>query len=120
MTNAGFSEFVVRGNYLVSSCVDNSQVGEHPGQMRVQFTLEKCGTTTVIAQQMQDDDGVHTFRKWNPDKINVPFSESTDAEGDSTCTNPLCCYICLCVNCCFNVMFEETVDHVCDAQKTST
>jgi len=35
MTNAGFSEFVVRGNYLVSSCVDNSQVGEHPGQMRV-------------------------------------------------------------------------------------
>jgi hypothetical protein len=94
-------------------------MGEHVGQMRVCFEYDKCGSTTIIAQQMQDDDEVFTFRKWNPDKINVPFSESTDAEGDNMCTNPCCCYICLLVNCCFNVMFEEVVDLATDATKTT-
>jgi len=69
----GFSEFQTRGNYLVSSCVDNSQQGEHVGQMKVSFDFARCGVTTIIAQQMQDDEEVYTFRKWNPDKINVPY-----------------------------------------------
>lgn len=114
MQSGGFSEFQIRGNYLVSSSVDNSEVGEHVGQMRVSFEHEKCGFTTVIAQQMQDNDEIFTFRKWNPDKLNVPYGESTSADGDATCTNPCCCYICLCVNCLFDTMFEETVDHASD------
>jgi len=120
MSNCGFSEFQVRGNYLVASTSDNSLVGEHVGQYRVCFEYDTCGTTTIIAQQMQDDEEVFTFRKWNPDKINVPMSESTDAEGDSAlCSNPMCCYICMCVNCLFNTMFEEVVDHATDSQVTS-
>ena len=116
MESTGFSSFEVRGHYLVASAEDNSIVGEHIGQMRVSFSHDQCGVTTIIAQQMQDDDEVFTFRKWNPDKIDVPLSESTDAEGDQAYGSPLCCYICMCVNCLFNVMFEEVVDHTADQQ----
>ena len=115
MIQGGYAEFQCRGNYLISSNKDNSMTGEHVGQMRVSFENDKCGTTTVIAQQMQDNDEVFTFRKWNPDKTEVPYGESTDAEGDATCTNPCCCYICLCVNCLFNTLFEETVDYAADS-----
>lgn len=103
---------------MIASTNNNDLVGEHIGQYRVKFSHSTCGTTTVFAQQMQDEDDVFTFRKWNPEKINVPFKESTDADDDSTCTNPLCCYICLCVNCCFNVMFEEVVDSAQDSENT--
>jgi len=118
MSNCGFSAFEARGKYLVASTDDNSLVGDHIGQYRVSFTYDKCDTTTIIAQQMQDDDEVFTFRKWNPEKIHVPYGNSTDAEGDETCGNPLCCYICMCVNCCFSVMFEEVVDRATDGKET--
>jgi hypothetical protein len=118
MQSAGFSDFEIRGKYLIASTDDNSLVGEHIGQYRVSFSYDTCGTTTVIAQQMQDDEECYTFRKWNPEKINVPFHESTAAEGDDTCGNPICCYICMCVNCCFSVMFEETVDMARDGTET--
>jgi hypothetical protein len=77
-----------------------------------------CGTTTLIAQQVQDDEDVFTFRKWNPEKISVPFGESTDAEADSTMGGPLCCYICMCVNFLCNTAFEEVVDVAKDGHET--
>lgn len=120
MQNGGFAEFQIRGYYLVSSASDNSQVGEHIGQMRVSFEYAKCGVTTLIAQQVQDNDEVFTFRKWNPDKLEVPYGEDTSAEDDTTCSNPICCYICLCVNCCFNAMFEEVVDHTTDTNESAS
>ena len=40
----------------------------------------------------------------------VPYGQSTDGDQDSTCGNPICCCICLLVNCCFNAMFEEVVN----------
>ena len=39
----------------------------------------------------------------------VPYGQSTDADQDST-YGGICCYICMCVNCLFNTIFEEVVD----------
>lgn len=49
----------------------------------------------------------------------VPYGQSTDGEQDSTCGNPICCYICMCVNCLFNTMFEEVVDVARDGKLVS-
>merc|ERR1712032_1737695 len=80
------------------------------------FHYNECGNATIMAQQIEDADGNRTFRKWNPEKKTVPYGQSTDAEQDSTYGNPICCYICLCVNCMMNTMFEEVVDHATDGK----
>lgn len=103
---------------LFSSTDDNDNEGEHVGQYRIKFHYNECGEATIMAQQIQDDEGVYTFRKWNPDKKNVPFGTSTDAEQDTVCS-PMCCYICMCVNCLMNSLFEEVVDHAKDGSTTS-
>ena len=72
-----------------------------------------------MAQQIQDNEDVPTFRKWNPEKKFVTYGQSTDADADTTCGNPLCCYICMCVNCCMNTMFEEVVDVARDGKLQS-
>ena len=110
MAEAGFSTFQLRGNYLYASTDDNDEVGAHVGQYRIKFHYCQCTQVTIMAQQVQDNEDQYTFRKWNPEKKMVPYGQSTDGEQDSTCGNPLCCYICLCVNCLFNTMFEEVVD----------
>ena len=61
---------------------------------------------------------MNTFRKWNPEKVHVPYGESTDAEGDSTWGPLLCCYPCVLVNLLFGVMFEEAIDHVTDSKQS--
>ena len=71
-----------------------------------------------MAQQVQDDDSVYTFRKWNPEKKMVPYGDSTDAEMDQACGSVACCYICMCVNCMMNVMFEEVVDFARDGKSS--
>ena len=38
------------------------------GTMRVHFEYDICGPATVIAQQVLDDKGKITFRKWNPEQ----------------------------------------------------
>ena len=119
MTEAGFAAFQMRGNYLYSSTDDNEEVGAHVGQYRIKFHYCPCSTVTIMAQQVQDDEDQYTFRKWNPEKKMVPYGQSTDGEQDSTCGNPLCCYICLCVNCLFNTMFEEVVDVARDGKLVS-
>lgn len=48
----------------------------------------------------------------------VSYPMSTDAEQDGTCGSPLCCYICMCVNCIMNTAFEEVVDYSKDGKKT--
>ena len=82
----------------------------HVGQYRIKFHYCPCSNATIMAQQVQDNEEQYTFRKWNPQKKNVPYGQSTDGEADSTCGNPILCWICLLVNCIFNAMFEEVVD----------
>ena len=110
MANNGFSPLAMRGDYFVASTSDNDDTSEHIGQYRIKFHYNVCGTATIMAQQLQDNEDVYTFRKWNPEKKTVPYGQSTDAEADSTWGNPICCYICLCVNCLMNTLFEEVVD----------
>jgi hypothetical protein len=66
---------------------------------------------------MQDDSDNFTFRKWNSEKIDVGFKESTDADlEDETCANPICCYVGLLLSSLFSDSFEETVDFVTDSE----
>lgn len=114
-----FANFELRDGYLYSSTSANDE-SQHIGQYRVKFHYNQCGTATVMAQQIQDNEDGFTFRKWNPEKRNVEYGQSTDAEMDSTWGSPLCCYICLCVNCCMGALFEEVVDVARDGQLSSS
>lgn len=73
MDQAGFAPFEARGIYLVSSTTDNSDEAPHIGQYRITFEYDTCGPATILAQQVQNEEGQHTFRKWNPEKIKVPY-----------------------------------------------
>ena len=119
MKQFGFAELVFRGNYFESSTTGTNQAALHIGKYRIKFHSNQCGPTTIIAQQVQDHEQVYTFRKWNPEKKRVPYGASTDADADSTYGNPICCYICMCVNCLMNTMFEEVVDAAVDGTITS-
>lgn len=68
---------------------------------------------------MQNDEGQHTFRKWNPEKIRVPYGQMTDADNVDSMGNWMCCYICNCVDMCMNTAFEEVVDCVKDTKMTA-
>lgn len=61
-----------------------------------------------------------TFRKWNPEKIRVPYGQATDAESATTTCSPLCCYMCVLVDCCCDSLFEEVVDQAVDTKMTAS
>jgi hypothetical protein len=77
-----------------------------------------CGDVAVIAQQVESENGIRTFRKWNPKKINVPYGQETAADADETCSDCFCCAICKCVNWFMNEAFEEVIDFAHDEVKT--
>ena len=119
MESNGFAPFEARGDYLVSSTRNNSDKAPHVGQYRVTFEYDTCGPVTIIAQQVQDEDGNHTFRKWNPEKINVPYGQTTDVDSNFTSACPLCCYTCMAVDWMCNTFFEEVVFCAEDTIQTS-
>ena len=49
----------------------------------------------------------------------MPIGDKTDQEADETCFGLLCCYLCMCVNTCFRVVFEEVIDHAADGNQTA-
>lgn len=112
MEAAGFEKLHEESHYLHSKATgfDGEEDEDPVGKFRVHFHYNKCDRASLMAQQLQDDEGNYTLRKWNPEKRNVPYGVPTDGDQDGTCGNPLCCYICMCVNCIMNVMFEETVN----------
>jgi len=104
----------MRGEYLMSSTWSSGYAEEHIGQYRVKFHYNTCGIAAVMAQQVQDNESVYTFRKWNPNKKDVMFGESTDDDGDVAKENPIVCFMCNCVTWMMNSMFEEFIDVVSD------
>ena len=80
MAAAGFARLVLRDAFFYSSTGDNDIVDPHVGQYRIRFHYCPCSTATIMAQQVQDNEDVYTFRKWNPEKKMVPYGQSTDAE----------------------------------------
>ena len=79
--------------------------------MRCWFRYSPCGQTAIIQQQMKNNEGQLSFREWNPKKRDVAWGEDTNGDPETPwCDHPLFCCICKIVNCCFNAVFEETVD----------
>ena len=107
----GFSSFRARGYILVASTDDNENEEAHVGQYRVWFRKHPCGQVAIMQQQVKDNEGMTTFREWNPKLREVPYGESTNGVADKPCCDhPIACCVCKIVNYCFNSMFEETVD----------
>lgn len=75
MSQVGMSNFQIRGEYLMSAAgADKSmESNDRLGHYRVKFEWAPCNQVTIVAQQVATNEGVHTFRKWNPKKINVPY-----------------------------------------------
>lgn len=119
MRSKGFVPFEKRSEYLYSTTSTENKVETHIGQYRVKFTYAKCGLTSVVAQQIKDNEEHWTFRKWNALKKNVPFGQSTDAEADSTWGSAVFCYACMCVNFIMNTMFEEAILSIKDGIQTA-
>ena len=125
--NAGFSELKPRGQYIISSYQDNASDSPHIGQIRVSFEYDRCGSATVIAQQIATDKEDFSFQKWNPIKWNLTDKDSEktaqpEEEDDHAvveCTTMACCYVCVAVNSCFKYHYDEDVDYVSDGIKTS-
>ena len=79
MEAKGYTAFKTNGQYLLSSASVN---GDKPkkkmsresiknpqiGTIRVFFEYDICGPATVIAQQVTDDKGKVTFRRWDVDQ----------------------------------------------------
>ena len=60
---------------------------------------------------MKNNEGQLSFREWNPKKRDLPWGEDVNGEPDKPwCDHPIACCICKIVSCCFNAVFEETVD----------
>lgn len=93
--------------------------GQHLGQYRVSLKWAPCGNITIISQQVENNEGQRTFRKWNPKKTNVPFGQETSADADETCSDCYCCAICKLVNWFMNSVFEEVVDFTEEGHRAS-
>lgn len=97
MVNSFFGPLLCHGDYLISQAngYENSEVGRY----RIKYWQYFCGEATIIGQQIQDERGLMTIRKYNPKKKNVPYGVSTDVESDNTCCgidNKCLCCICFC------------------------
>lgn len=66
-----------------------------------------------------NEEGQNTFRKWNPEKIRVPYGQATDADSNITSGSMMCCYICMCIDCMCSAAFEEVVDQAIDTKMSA-
>lgn len=87
------------------------------GKYRIQYTQSACGEATVIGQQVQDERGLITVRRYNPDMKLAPYGEVTETKPNFGCcgiqNKCLCCY-CWCVHSCVNKGMDESIDYACD------
>lgn len=58
---------------------------------------------------MQNDEGVYTFRQWNPDKENVPWGGNNDSNTDPGC--PLQCICCFFIEKAFLTMSMAVMNY---------
>lgn len=110
-----FRPFEFRNGYFYSTCSINPMdtVGSnHIGSYRVQLKYAKCGKSNVMAQLIQGSDKNYTFRKWNPEKLNLPAGSDTSQDVGQGC-----CYLYKCVNFVFNSLIEEVVFHHWDGKE---
>ena len=65
-----------------------------------------------MAQQIKDEDGYWTFRKWNPFMKNVPVGETT--KPISAPEQVPMWFVCRIIDKCMNLMFDEVIDYAVD------
>ena len=85
------------------------------------FEYDKCSEATIIAMQVGAEKQSHefTFEKWMPSRVsslNVPVMKDTD---EPFC-GPMFCYLCICVNSIFSLLWEEVIDHAADGLMTAS
>ena len=116
MNYNGFSPFVPSGNYLYASTKPDAPEEQHIGQYRVSFEYDLCGPATVMAQQVADYDELTTFRPWNPEKLFVPFDQST---RDEISFDSILCFFCCGVDAILSRIFQQVMDFAEDSTKTA-
>ena len=63
-----------------------------------------------------DHDGEVTFRPWNPDKLRVPFGQST--VEDEFSPNSIFCALCYFFDLCFGQMYKKVIFAAEDSKKS--
>jgi len=66
-----FTALVCEGEYLMSWPL--GWEGKDIGRTRICYTYCPVGEATVIGQQIQDERGLMTIRRYNPKKKMVPY-----------------------------------------------
>lgn len=56
----------------------NPDASDHVGDIRVKYEYYSAGSVYVLSQQVYDNKGQFTFRKWNPENLHAAYGESTD------------------------------------------
>lgn len=76
------------------------------GDIRVSFAGTPCSDVTFLAQQVENEKGEKTIRKWNPEMKNVPYGGNNDPDMSSALGCSPCCKM---ANMLINMGFEETI-----------
>lgn len=69
----GFGGLHQDGEYLTSVADGHARVND----IRVRWEVVKCQEYTFLSQQMKDDKGEWTFRKWNPEELESEWGNDT-------------------------------------------
>jgi hypothetical protein len=93
-----------------------SGYGAQVGDTRVKWSYIPNQQVTVVAQQMQNDQGAYTFRQWNPDKTEVAWGENNDSNTDATC--PVTCICCWIVEKLFKTLAMEVMNYCRSGQQS--
>ena len=93
------------GTHFTTRQQDGKSTGNGPqtGDVRLRWHYVPNQDVTVIAQQVQNDEGTFTFRQWNPEMINARIGEDNDSDKNATC--PITCFCCWAVEKCFKSVF---------------
>jgi len=116
--NSFFAFLQCHGEYLYSH--PNGWEGHEVGRYRVRYTMDSCGSATIIGQQIQDERMLMTIRKYNPNKKMASYGTSTDVEVKVECcgsTNKVLCCYCYCAQHCVNMGMDECIYYACDGEK---
>lgn len=74
MYDKGFGPLHEDGEYLTSSADGQARVND----IRVRWEVVNCQEYTFLSQQMKNDKGEWTFRKWNPEEIESEWGNDTN------------------------------------------
>lgn len=98
--NQGFDQIKSGEQYFTSQLLERV---DRTGDIRISWMKVPCEEITVIAQQIQNDDGIYTMRQWNPTKVDVAYGDNNDSSTDASC--PITCICCFVVEKLFKSVF---------------